>query len=75
MLTVFVLNSQRLSAKRDRIRADLEYQINLKAQTDVTNLTRKVDRIESLLAGAATASGASKNDQSRAPEDGNPPTP
>jgi uncharacterized membrane protein len=46
-----VLNSQRLSARRDRIRADLEYQINLKAQTDVTNLSRKIDRIEALLAG------------------------
>ncbi len=50
MLTIFVLNSQRLSAKRDRIRADLEYQINLKAQTDVTNLHRKIDRIEAMLA-------------------------
>lgn len=50
LLTIFVLNAQRLSAKRDRIRADLEYQINLKAQTDVTNLTRKIDRIESMLA-------------------------
>ena len=50
LLTIFVLNSQRLSAKRDRIRADLEYQINLKAQTDVTNLTRKIDRIEAMLA-------------------------
>ena len=41
LLTIFVLNSQRLSAKRDRIRADMEYQINLKAQTDVTNLTER----------------------------------
>src|SRR5687768_11819190 len=56
LLTIFVLNSQRLSAKRDRIRADLEYQINLKAQTDVTNLTRKVDRIESMLAGTSAPS-------------------
>ena len=56
MLTIFVLNSQRLSAKRDRIRADLEYQINLKAQTDVTNLHRKIDRIEAMLAAGGTAS-------------------
>lgn len=53
LLTMFVLNSQRLQAQRDRIQADLEYQINLKAQTDVTNLTRKIDRIETLLAGDA----------------------
>jgi CRP-like cAMP-binding protein len=57
LLTIFVLNSQRLSAKRDRIRADLEYQINLKAQTDVTNLSRKIDRIESMLAGGPPGEG------------------
>jgi CRP/FNR family transcriptional regulator, cyclic AMP receptor protein len=67
LLTVFVLNSQRLSAKRDRIRADLEYQINLKAQTDVTNLTRKVDRIEAMLAQTppnqtAASDGAAQQD-------------
>ena len=55
LLTIFVLNSQRLSAKRDRIRADLEYQINLKAQTDITNLHRKIDRIEAALAAQAAA--------------------
>ena len=54
LLTIFVLNSQRLSAQRDRIRADLEYQINLKAQTDVTNLTRKIDRIEAIVSGGAS---------------------
>lgn len=54
LLTMFVLNSQRLSAKRDRIRADLEYQINLKAQTEITNLHRKMDRIEAMLAGPAS---------------------
>jgi CRP/FNR family transcriptional regulator, cyclic AMP receptor protein len=63
LLTVFVLNSQRLSAKRDRIRADLEYQINLKAQTDVTNLTRKVDRIETLLSSGGAAPVATLVDE------------
>ena len=64
LLTMFVLNSQRLSAARDRIRADLEYQINLKAQTDVTNLTRKIDRIEAMLAGSGSR-----------PDDTKPPPP
>ena len=58
LLTIFVLNSQRLSAKRDRIRADLEYQINLKAQTDVTNLHRKIDRIEAALASSGGGASA-----------------
>ena len=71
LLTIFVLNSQRLSAKRDRIRADMEYQINLKAQTDVTNLTRKIDRIEALLAGRTTPEVAGAVDAGGA-EDGAP---
>jgi uncharacterized membrane protein len=67
LLTIFVLNSQRLSAKRDRIRADLEYQINLKAQTDVTNLHRKIDRIEAALARPAGADGAARPGGDAAP--------
>jgi CRP-like cAMP-binding protein len=58
LLTIFVLNSQRLSARRDRIRADLEYQINLKAQTDVTNLHRKIDRLEAMLGSAGGGAAA-----------------
>jgi CRP-like cAMP-binding protein len=60
LLTMFVLNSQRLAAKRDRIRADLEYQINLKAQTDVTNLSRKIDRIESMLGSKSDSASDGK---------------
>lgn len=44
-LTIFVLNSQKRSAERDRIRADFEYQVNLKAQTDITQLHQKIDRL------------------------------
>jgi CRP/FNR family cyclic AMP-dependent transcriptional regulator len=65
LLTIFVLNSQRLSAKRDRIRADLEYQINLKAQTDVTNLHRKIDRVEATLATLAPAAAGGAPDTAR----------
>ena len=50
MLTIFVLNSQRRSAERDRIRAELEYQVNLKAQHDVTQLHQKVDRLQEAVA-------------------------
>jgi len=49
MLTIFVLNSQRRSADRDRVRADMEYQINLKAQHDVTLLHQKIDKLQSIL--------------------------
>ena len=46
LLTVLILNAQRRSGERDRIRADIEYQINLKAQTDVTMLHQKIDRLQ-----------------------------
>ncbi len=36
LLSMFVLNSQRQQAERDRIRADLDYQVNLKAHSEVT---------------------------------------
>ena len=60
LLTVFVLNSQKRQAERDRIRNDMEYQVNLKAQVDVTELHRKVDRLAALLGemrGSKSATG------------------
>lgn len=45
MLTILVLNAQKRAGERARIRDELEYQINLKAQTDVTDLHRKIDAL------------------------------
>jgi CRP/FNR family cyclic AMP-dependent transcriptional regulator len=45
VIAMFVLNSQRRQAERDRIRADLEYQVNVKAHMEVMELQRKVDRL------------------------------
>lgn len=49
LLSMFVLASQKLQSDRDRIRADLEYQVNVKAQLEVVQLHVKVDRLEGLL--------------------------
>jgi uncharacterized membrane protein len=49
LLTIFVLNSQRRQAERDRIRADMEYQVNLKAQLEIMQLHQKMDRLTGLL--------------------------
>ena len=49
LLTIFVLNSQRRQAERDRIRADMEYQVNLKAQLEIMQLHQKMDRLAGLL--------------------------
>jgi CRP/FNR family transcriptional regulator, cyclic AMP receptor protein len=45
LLTVLILNSQRRQADRDRIRGEIEYQVNLKAQHEVMVLQHKVDQV------------------------------
>lgn len=45
VISMFVLNSQRRQAERDRVRGDLEYHVNVKAHIEVMELHRKVDRL------------------------------
>lgn len=50
-LSIFVLVSQNRQAAKDRLRADAEYQVNLKAELEVAHLHEKVDFLtEELLA-------------------------
>jgi CRP-like cAMP-binding protein len=56
LLSMFVLSSQRRQADRDRIRSDLEYQVNIKAHLEVMQLHQKIDRMEAALAKSAEAS-------------------
>ncbi|MEO7802198.1 MAG: cyclic nucleotide-binding domain-containing protein, partial [Ginsengibacter sp.] len=49
LLTILVLTSQKALADRDRIRADIEYQVNLKAQAEIMRLQLKMDDVLSLL--------------------------
>lgn len=51
LLTIFVLNSQRRQAARDHIRAELEYQVNLKAQLEVMRLHQKLDGLTAMVSG------------------------
>jgi CRP/FNR family cyclic AMP-dependent transcriptional regulator len=44
-LSVFVLLSQNRQAAKDRVRADIEYDVNLKAELEVAHLHEKVDRL------------------------------
>lgn len=46
-LSVFVLLSQNRQAAKDRIRSDVEYDVNLKAELEVAHLHEKVDRLTS----------------------------
>lgn len=47
ILSVFVLLSQTRQAAKDRIRGDIEYEVNLKAELEVAHLHEKFDRLTS----------------------------
>ena len=44
-LSVFVLLSQNRQVEKDRIRSDIEYDVNLKAELEIAHLHEKVDRL------------------------------
>jgi uncharacterized membrane protein len=44
-LSCFVLVSQNRQAEKDRVRADIEYEVNVKAEMEVAHLHEKTDRI------------------------------
>ena len=48
-ISLFVLISQGQQGERDRIRSDLDYQVNLKAHQEVMQLHQKLDKLHSLL--------------------------
>jgi len=49
-LSTFVLVSANRQAERDKVRNDVEYEINVKAELEIKELHDKVDRLEDLLA-------------------------
>jgi len=55
LLTMFLLSAQRRSNDRDRIRADLEYQVNVEAHREVLRLHEKLDRLHWMLEGGGDA--------------------
>jgi uncharacterized membrane protein len=53
-LSCFVLVSQNRQAEKDRVRADIEYEVNVKAELEVAHLHEKTDQLyESMLARIA----------------------
>ena len=44
-LSCFVLISQNRQGEKDRVRSDIEYEVNIKAELEVAHLHEKVDRI------------------------------
>ncbi len=47
ILSVFVLLSQNRQIEKDKVRADIEYDVNLKAELEIMQLHEKVDRLTS----------------------------
>ncbi len=47
-LSIFVMVSQNRQSEKDRLRTDLDYQVNLKAQTEIMNISRRLDRLDAL---------------------------
>ena len=45
-LSCFVLISQNRQAKKDRVRSDIEYEVNIKAELEIAHLHEKTDRIQ-----------------------------
>ena len=51
VLSVFVLLSQSRQAAKDKIRSDIEYDVNLKAELEVAQLHEKIDRLNAEVLG------------------------
>jgi CRP/FNR family cyclic AMP-dependent transcriptional regulator len=53
ILSVFVLLSQNRQAAKERIRGDIEYEVNIKAEMEVAHLHEKVDQLSTAAADTA----------------------
>lgn len=51
-LSIFVLVSQNRQSERDRIRTDLDYQVNVKAHLEIMGIVERLKRIEAAVDGA-----------------------
>ncbi len=56
-LSIFVLVSQNRQSERDRIRTDLDDQVNVKARVVIVGIGARLDRIERALANPTGADG------------------
>lgn len=45
-LSIFVMVSQNRQSEKDRLRTDLDYQVNVKAQTEIMNMVRRLEAME-----------------------------
>ncbi len=48
-LSIFVLVSQNRQAQKDRLRVDIDHQVNVKAQSEIMGIARHLERLESMI--------------------------
>lgn len=48
-LSIFVMVSQNRQSEKDRMRTDLDFQVNVKAETEIVAIARKLEVIEAML--------------------------
>lgn len=53
-LAIFVMVSQNRQSEKDRLRTDLDYQVNVKAQAEIVEISQRLGRIEGMLARDAS---------------------
>jgi len=63
-LMIFVLVSQNRESEKDRLQTDLDYQVNVKAQTEILGLSQRLARIEAKL-----LDGEGEDDRSLSPRE------
>lgn len=57
-LAIFVMVSQNRQAERDRVRADLDYQVNVKAHSEILSIVQRLDQLEAILSAKVRAPSA-----------------
>jgi CRP/FNR family cyclic AMP-dependent transcriptional regulator len=57
-LSLFILTSQNVQGKKDRIRTDIEYQVAMKMQVEIMQLHQKLDRLPAELAQRSASDSA-----------------
>lgn len=56
-LSIFVMVSQNRQSEKDRLRTDLDFQVNVKAETEIVGIARRLENVEQMLGDAIARRG------------------
>jgi CRP/FNR family transcriptional regulator, cyclic AMP receptor protein len=66
-LMIFILVSQNRQAQKDRLQTDLDYQVNVKAQTEILGLSQRLARLEAHLLGEESSTRPAEAEERQPP--------